>query len=222
MFMFILKILCHNLLGMNWPEGWVRNVWAWVRIGWVWKIHGYETTGYHSKSTGGIRADLVLKVYALQMWCVLPSSSGENQELLTDVQDLEQNQSDFKYEATMVRISALGWSSDLRNLSEINFIQLYDYPVVSREYRHIVLRGTHYRKYHRSCSVWLRKRGKGCSPPGRGDLLLLLLLMWYLLLYHILQLKLFPFCSPRCLLVCHLYILSYGKLYNRACRTTWL
>ena len=50
----------------------------------------------------------------------------------------------------MVKISALGWSSHLRNLPEINFIQLYDYPVVSREYRHIVLRGTHYRKYHRS------------------------------------------------------------------------
>ena len=173
-----------------------------------------------SKSTGGIRADLLSKVYTLLMSYVLPLSSRENRELLTDVQDLEPNQSDFKHEATMVRISALGWSSHFRNLPEINFIQLYDYPVVSREYRHIVLRGTHYRKYHRSCSVWLRKRGKGCSPLGRGDLLLLLLLMWYLLLYHILQLKLFPFCSPRCLLVCHLYILSYGKLYNRACRTT--
>ena len=176
----------------------------------------------NSKSTGGIRADLVAKVHALLMWHVLPSSSGENWELLTDVKDLEQNQSNFRYEATMVRISALGWSSDLHNLPEINFIQLYDYLVVSRKYRQIVLRGTHHRKYHRSCSVWLKNRGKGCSPLVRGDLLLLLLLMWYLLLYHILQLKLFPFCSPRCLLVCHLYILSYGKLYNRACRTTWL
>ena len=175
-----------------------------------------------SKATGGIRADLVSKVYTLLMSYVLPLSSGENWELLTDVQDLEQNQSDFKYEATMVRISALGWSSDLRNLPEINFIQLYDYPVVSREYRHIVLWGTHYRKYHRSWSVRLRKRGKGCSPLGRGDVLLLLLLMWYLLLYHILQFKLFPFCLPRCMLVCYLYIVSYGKLYNRACRTTWL
>ena len=132
------------------------------------------------------------------MWHVLPSSSGENQELITDVQDLEQNQSNFRYEVTMVRISALGWASNLRNLPEMNFSQLYDYPVVSREYRHIVLRGTHYRKYHRSCSVWLRKRGKGCGPLDRGDLLLLLWLMWYLLLYHILQLKLFPFCLPIC------------------------
>ena len=63
------------------------------------------------------------------MWHVLPLSSGENRELLTDVQDLEQNQSDFRYEATMIRISALRWSSDLRNLPEMNFIQLYDYPL---------------------------------------------------------------------------------------------
>ena len=66
------------------------------------------------KSTGWVRADLVLKVYALLMQHVLPSSSGENQELLTDVQDLEQNQSDFRYKVTMVRISALGWASNLR------------------------------------------------------------------------------------------------------------
>ena len=83
-----------------------------------------EISKSYSKSTGGIRADLVSKVHALLMWHVLPSSSGENRELLTDVQDPEQNQSDFKYEAIMVRISALGWSSNLRNLPEINFIQL--------------------------------------------------------------------------------------------------
>ena len=74
----------------------------------------------------------------------LPSSGGEHRELLTDVQELEQNQSDFKYEATLVRISALGWSSDPRNLAEMNFIQIHDYLVVStRKCRHIVLRGTH-------------------------------------------------------------------------------
>ena len=74
----------------------------------------------------------------------LPSSGGEHRELLTDVQELEQNQSDFKYEATLVRILALGWSSDPRNLAEMNFIQIHDFLVVStRKYRHIVLRGTH-------------------------------------------------------------------------------
>ena len=89
----------------------------------------------------------MLKVYALLMQHVLPSSSGENQELLTDVQDLEQNQSDFRYKVTMVSISALGWVSNLHNLPEMNFSQLYDYPVTStRKYRHIVLRGTRYEK----------------------------------------------------------------------------
>ena len=77
------------------------------------------------KSTDEIRANLMSKVHALLMRHVLPSSSGENQELLTDVQDLEQNQSDFEYKATMVRIAALRWSSDLHNLPEMNFIQLY-------------------------------------------------------------------------------------------------
>ena len=99
-----------------------------------------EILKYNLKSTGWIRADLVLKVYALLMWHVLPSSSGENRELLTDVQDLEQNQSDFRYEVTMVRISALGWASNLRNLPEMNFNQLYDYPVVSH-ITHISRRG---------------------------------------------------------------------------------
>ena len=101
----------------------------------------------NSKLTGGIRADLVSKVCALLMWHVPPLSSGENWQLLTDVQDLEQNQSDFRYEATMVRISAFGWSSDLRNLPEINLIQLYDYPVVSTwKYCHNMLRGTYNKK----------------------------------------------------------------------------
>ena len=46
--MFVLNILCHNLLGTNQPEGWVRTDWKWVRNVWAWvrKIHGYETTGY--------------------------------------------------------------------------------------------------------------------------------------------------------------------------------
>ena len=95
-----------------------------------------------------MKADLVLKVYALLMRHVLPSSnanSGESE--VPQDQEQGQDQCDFKYEATMRRISALGWSSDLRDLPEMNFIQLYDYLVVStRKYRHIVLKGTHYKK----------------------------------------------------------------------------
>ena len=79
----------------------------------------------HSESTGGMKADLVLKVYALLMRHVLPSSNANSGESEVP-QDQEQGQDecDFKYEATMRRISALGWSSDLRDLPEMNFIQL--------------------------------------------------------------------------------------------------
>ena len=74
---------------------------------------------------------------------VLPSSANNR----GNENDSQQDQGDFKYEATIRRISALGWSTDLRHLPEMNFIQLYDYLVVSaRKYRHIVLKGTHYKK----------------------------------------------------------------------------
>ena len=56
--------------------------------------------------------------------------------------------------------SALEWSSDLRNLPAINFIQLYDYPVVStRKYLHNMLRGTHYDKL-KSCKFFLEENVK--------------------------------------------------------------
>ena len=45
----------------------------------------------NSKSTGGIRADLVSKSYALLMWQVLLSISGENRELLTITSLFDEN-----------------------------------------------------------------------------------------------------------------------------------
>ena len=66
----------------------------------------------YSESTGGVKADLVLKVYALLMREV---NRGNEKDSLQD-------QGDFKYEATIRRISALGWSTDLRHLPEMNFI----------------------------------------------------------------------------------------------------
>ena len=60
----------------------------------------------HSESSGGMKADLVLKVYALLMRPVLSSSnanSGENEEVLLP-QDQEKDECDFKYEETMRRM----------------------------------------------------------------------------------------------------------------------
>ena len=96
----------------------------------------------HSESTGGMKADLVLIVYALLMRDVRPSSANNT----GNEDNSPQDQSDFKYEAT-IRISPLGWSRDLRHLPEMNSLQLYNYLVVStRKYRNIVFKGTHYKK----------------------------------------------------------------------------
>lgn len=93
----------------------------------------------NSERAGGIKADLVLKVYALLMRNVTtPADNGQESVEITG---------DFKYDEILRQISALGWSTDLRQLPELNFIQLYDYLVVStRKYRHIVLKGTNYKK----------------------------------------------------------------------------
>ena len=96
----------------------------------------------HSESPGGTKADLVLKVYVLLMREILPSAANSDESESSGPSNEE-----FKYDSTMRRISALGWSTDLRNLPEMNFVQLYDYVVVStRKYRHIVLKGTNYKK----------------------------------------------------------------------------
>ena len=86
---------------------------------------------------------------------VIPSvNNGENEAALPAE---GQNDSSFQYEATLRRISALGWSSDLRHLPEMNFIQLYDYLVVStRKYQHIVLKGTHYKKESTERQAFIR------------------------------------------------------------------
>ena len=78
--------------------------------------------------------------------------TGENQQQSSNNtgqghQNTTENSGDFKYDETLRRISALGWSTDLRQLPELNFIQLYDYLVVStRKYRHIVVKGTKFKK----------------------------------------------------------------------------
>ena len=92
----------------------------------------------HSESPGGTKADLVLKVYALLMREILPSAATSD-----EIGGSGQRDEDFKYDSTMRRISALGWSTDLRHFPEMNFVQLFDYLVAStRKYRHIVLKGT--------------------------------------------------------------------------------
>ena len=98
-----------------------------------------DTLKCNSERAGGTKADLVLKVYALLVRNVVRPAKN--------VKENADNSGHFEYEDTLRRISALGWSTDLRQPPELNFIQLYDYLVVSiRKYRHIVLKGTDYKK----------------------------------------------------------------------------
>ena len=95
--------------------------------------HFKEILRSNSEATGRVKADFVLNFYAILMRNVF------RQESVGDG-------GDFKYDEAIRRIFALGWSRDLRQLPELNFIELYDYLVVStRKYRHI-LKGTNYKK----------------------------------------------------------------------------
>jgi len=76
----------------------------------------------HSELPGGTKADLVLKVYALLMREILPSAANSD-----EIESSGQSDEEFKYDSMMRRISALGWLTDLRNLPEMNVVQLYDY-----------------------------------------------------------------------------------------------
>jgi len=85
----------------------------------------------NSETMGGTKADLVLKVYAILMQNILPPATNQQQNADNSAQNDQNTGSDFKYDETLRQISALGWSTDLRQLPELNFIQLYDYLVLS-------------------------------------------------------------------------------------------
>ena len=103
----------------------------------------------HAENTGGNKADLVLKCYALLTRHVLPAL-GNSQNVVENQSDsTSQNrrQQVFTYSSVLQQISPLGWNTDLRQLPAFSFIQLYEYLVVStRKYKHIVLKGTNYKK----------------------------------------------------------------------------
>jgi len=98
------------------------------------------------ETTGRMKDDLVLKVYVLLSRNVLWSTENQQQNANDsddNYQETVENRGDFKYDDVLRRISALGWSTDLCQLPESNFIQLNNYLVVSiHKYHHNVLKGT--------------------------------------------------------------------------------
>ena len=61
-----------------------------------------------------MKADLVMKVYALLMRDVVLRSAENTQQA---AENCGENSGHFKYDETMRRISALGWSTDFRQAS---------------------------------------------------------------------------------------------------------
>ena len=81
----------------------------------------------NSETTGRMKADLVLKVYAILMRNVLRLAENQQQNAddgTDNHQDTAENEGEFKYDEVLRRISALGRATDLRQLPELNFIQL--------------------------------------------------------------------------------------------------
>ena len=72
---------------------------------------------------------------------VLPPAMNQQQNADNSAQNDQDTRSDFKYDETLWRISALGWLTDLQQLPELNYL-----VVSTCKYLHIVLKGTNYKK----------------------------------------------------------------------------
>ena len=66
-----------------------------------------ETLRSNAEATGGMKADLELKVHAILMRDVLQPAENHQENV--------GHGGDFKYDEVIRRISALGWSTDLQD-----------------------------------------------------------------------------------------------------------
>lgn len=95
----------------------------------------------NSKKCSVVKANLVLKVYAIVMKTVLPRVNTRNDASQSSFQH------DYTFERAMKEIGLTTWSQDLRKLPKMSLIQLYDYLVVKMsKYHNIVLKGTNFKK----------------------------------------------------------------------------
>jgi hypothetical protein len=67
----------------------------------------------------GIKGDLILKVYALLMKNVLQAADCSRSVNLN-----ERSSEDFNHRRVLEHVFHLSWSTDLRELPELSFIQL--------------------------------------------------------------------------------------------------
>ncbi|XP_065056985.1 uncharacterized protein LOC135685107 [Rhopilema esculentum] len=98
----------------------------------------------YKEKTGGIKADLVLRAYAI--FCRAKKSEEQTDEL-PDESFLYCNENDFTYESLHQQTKHLPWSSDLRGTPVFIFLQLYEYLVIrTSKFKHVLLKSTSYKK----------------------------------------------------------------------------
>ena len=90
----------------------------------------------YKEKTGGIKADLVLRAYAI--FCRAKKSEEQTDELPYE-SFLYCNENDFNYEPLHQQTKHLPWSSDLRDTPVFTFLQLYEYLVIrTSKFKHVL------------------------------------------------------------------------------------
>ena len=97
----------------------------------------------YKEKVSGCKADLLLRVYAI--FCRL-SPQSQSAEVTSSFQNQVIN--DPTYESVLkMECHNMAWSSDLRDMPNLSFLQLYDYLVVRTEkYDHAYIKSTSYKK----------------------------------------------------------------------------
>ncbi|KXJ09599.1 hypothetical protein AC249_AIPGENE9449 [Exaiptasia diaphana] len=124
---------------------------TWNSLGDIQKLSAKDLRAVlriNHEKTSGLKADLVLKVYALLMRNVTPKP---NCPISTVSQVIPAknpaDRTDFTVKNVLDELTLADWSADLRNLPDLSFIQLYNFLVVTtKKYRHIVLKGTNFKR----------------------------------------------------------------------------
>ena len=97
------------------------------------------------KSISGVKADLILRVYAI--YCRLSTSSVTSVPVPQASVDNGIDINAYTYDFIKNQAIDLPWTTDLSDSPSFSFVQLYDYLVIRTiKYKHILLKNTSYKK----------------------------------------------------------------------------
>eukprot|EP00794_Sanderia_malayensis_P016367 gene16367-biopygen12059 len=98
----------------------------------------------YREKTSGVKADLVLRTYAV--FCRAKNYDSSFNNILSE-SSLLCHEKDFTFDAMYDQCKHLPWTSDLRGTPAFSFLQLYEYLVIrTSNFKHILLKSTAYEK----------------------------------------------------------------------------